>query len=393
MMQQLGKKDKLGVVQYDSDVDELIKLARTTDGFKDRANVVVRSMKSGSCTNLSGGLFMGVKQQQDNRYYDWDEASNESRGLPAPPDAAAPAAPSPVPIEEDNNPKEEEEEEEESQGAISGMQAVFANIPNEAGQAHQNMMQQQQQQQQQGIFSRIANALTSRTAPPPATVPLRCTGKGSAAIPSPRFSSPAATQLYPGRQPPPAREVEVDAIRCVFLFTDGLANEGIADPARLVDVLKSLLDKTPRVRVYTFGYGADHSPTLLGQIADAGGGTYYYIASEDNIPTAFADALGGLLSVAAQNVVVGFEPAPGVRVCEVHTNFRTREDGEGRSVQVGDLFSEENKDILIDVEIPALDAPQDSFLVGTLKVTCQHTFRARPQTILCRAVRLFRPLH
>lgn len=83
--------------------------------------------------------------------------------------------------------------------------------------------------------------------------------------------------------------------------------------------------QTPRVRVHTFGYGADHSPDMLQQIAAAGCGTYYYIKSEEDIPKAFADAIGGLLSVAAQNVSVEFTPAPGVRVESVHTAFKTQE--------------------------------------------------------------------
>jgi hypothetical protein len=60
----------------------------------------------------------------------------------------------------------------------------------------------------------------------------------------------------------------------------------------------SILNSLPRT-----SYGSDHSAQLLGSIAEAGSGTYYYIESEENIPTAFADALGGLLSVASQ---VGF---------------------------------------------------------------------------------------
>jgi len=38
-------------------------------------------------------------------------------------------------------------------------------------------------------------------------------------------------------------------------------------------------------------------------------------------------------------------------------------------VRVGDLFSEEAKDVLFDVEVPALAAPTDRFLVGTLRVS------------------------
>jgi hypothetical protein len=53
-------------------------------------------------------------------------------------------------------------------------------------------------------------------------------------------------------------------------------------------------------QVHTFGFGPHHDSQLLSDIAEAGNGTYYYIEGEASIPEAFADALGGLLSVAVR---------------------------------------------------------------------------------------------
>lgn len=44
-------------------------------------------------------------------------------------------------------------------------------------------------------------------------------------------------------QPKHAVELEVDSLRTVFLFTDGLANEGIQDTKALVGLLQRMLDK------------------------------------------------------------------------------------------------------------------------------------------------------
>ncbi len=41
-------------------------------------------------------------------------------------------------------------------------------------------------------------------------------------------------KIYAGRNPPDPVQLEQDALRSVFLFTDGLANEGITDVALLV---------------------------------------------------------------------------------------------------------------------------------------------------------------
>ena len=41
---------------------------------------------------------------------------------------------------------------------------------------------------------------------------------------------------------------------------------------------------------------------MLKAIATAGNGMYYYVDNSDTIPESFCDCLGGLLSVAAQNL-------------------------------------------------------------------------------------------
>eukprot|EP00961_Rhodomonas_salina_P131135 1765025-Rhodomonas_salina.1 len=186
-----------------------------------------------------------------------------------------------------------------------------------------------------------------------------------------RDSGRASKTLFDGQQPGPALPVEDDALRSVFLFTDGLANEGIENTEELVSALGSLLDGTPRVRVYTFGFGADHSPAMLAELARVGAGTYYFMEKEESIPTAFADALGGLLSVAAQNVTVDFTPAPGVSVSAVHSGFGTSEAASGaRKIAVGDLLSEEGKDLLMELALPAWEGEGAGaeLSVGTLGV-------------------------
>jgi len=382
MMQHLSSQDKLGVVTYDSDVQELIKLSRTSESFKAEAKRVVKGVKAGSCTNLSGGLFQGVKQQQDNTYVDWDDGDDAPPAPPAdqPPagaegrGAARGASPTntdatgesfemvqeAMEVEvEDNEEGDSDEEEQQQQFQFAnvmpmqnvdacmnvvGLQEVDEEDEEEAVQQTINVptavpiqqqrrrqlarapaqVQQQQQQQQQaptGLMSWLGNmvpGMSGRRQRRTGDKPARGRAQGG-----------AAGGVFAGRKPPAGRKVEDNAVRSVFLFTDGLANEGVTESGRLVAMLRKTLDKSPRVRVFTFGFGADHSPSMLTALAEAGSGTYYYIESEDKIPTAFADALGGLLSVAVQNVAVEFVPGPGVAVSEVHTSFPTEGSGGG----------------------------------------------------------------
>jgi hypothetical protein len=403
MMAQLSAKDKLGVVQYDSDVDELLKLARTSEAFKREAQIAVKNITPGTCTNLSGGLFLGVAQQQKNTYIDYDQSDGAGPG--GPPSAGGAGSPnslqpsehpashnpnSPrsvatsdftdvgsetseyvdvplaVQMPEIDLPEAAVEEEEQEDDSCDLQQQVQSNSLD---------LQQQMQQMQtnahpfvqtnitspaprRNMMQRVAQMFRPRRGPTPQAAPVVKGRRGE-----------IASLLKDGKAPKDL-QLEEDAVRSVFLFTDGLANEGIQDANQLVNMLQRMLDKSPRVRVYTFGYGSDHSPDLLQRIAAAGSGTYYFIKNEESIPTAFADALGGLLSVAAQNVSVEFEPAPGVNISEVHTSYRTTEGPNGsRTISVGDLFSEESKDILFDVELPALSAPVEDYTVGTLRIS------------------------
>lgn len=56
--------------------------------------------------------------------------------------------------------------------------------------------------------------------------------------------------------------------------------------------------------IFTFGYGTEHDANILRTIAEAGNGLFYFIDNQESIPESFCDCLGGLLSVAAQNLVL-----------------------------------------------------------------------------------------
>ena len=108
-------------------------------------------------------------------------------------------------------------------------------------------------------------------------------------------------------------------VKSLMLLTDGLANHGITDSAAIVKMLQSALDSPgmEQASVFTFGYGADHNQDMLRAISDAGRGVYYFVDEIDDVPTAFADCLGGLLSVVGQNIKLRIGvPAPAANSAE-----------------------------------------------------------------------------
>ncbi|KAF3780598.1 Uncharacterized protein EJ110_NYTH38828 [Nymphaea thermarum] len=130
-----------------------------------------------------------------------------------------------------------------------------------------------------------------------------------------------------------------------------------------------------QIPVHTFGFGTDHDAASMHSISETSGGTFSFIEAESVIQDAFAQCIGGLLSVVVQELQVWFECAsPGVSINSVHAgSYTSRVSDHGRRglVDVGDLYAEEERDFLVDVRIPAssisiLSHPE----VVVLKVGC-----------------------
>ncbi len=94
----------------------------------------------------------------------------------------------------------------------------------------------------------------------------------------------------------------VDGTNRVVLLTDGQANVGVTDPAKLVGLATS--GAARRVSTTCIGFGADFNETLLEPMAAAGAGNYWYVESYDQMAAIFEGEIEGLVSLAAQNVEV-----------------------------------------------------------------------------------------
>ncbi|KAF0688573.1 Aste57867_19818 [Aphanomyces stellatus] len=155
---------------------------------------------------------------------------------------------------------------------------------------------------------------------------------------------------------------EPNPVQSVLLLTDGQANEGITTADGLAKMLAGVL--APTVSLHTFGYGSDHDATLLGRLADLGRGSYYFVQNVDRVALAFADCLGGLLSVVAQNIKVEVVAAPGVTIAAVKTKrpVAVVTDHVHMEVEMGDLFADETRDLLVHVTLQPRATPTTNAL-------------------------------
>lgn len=155
-----------------------------------------------------------------------------------------------------------------------------------------------------------------------------------------------------------AEDAAPSAVHSVLLFTDGLPNCGLTSAATITHAMRGMLAPAAgaagRISVHAFGFGRDHNADLLASISAAASGCYYFIETAESIPGAFADALGGLLSVVAQNATLTLA-APAGGACEiaaVHTGFDVRAMPDGSHViNVRDLYAEERKDAVVEFAV------------------------------------------
>jgi von Willebrand factor type A domain len=182
-------------------------------------------------------------------------------------------------------------------------------------------------------------------------------------------------------------------VRSVFLLTDGHANQGIMNQAGLVELTRncwkeashksleeyegqkpyrfvgSFLSGKPSshdtkvpattedmpISMFCFGYGSDHNAAILRDIASATEtGSYYYVKDDSDVGSAFGDAMGGILSVVAQSAVLTVQVPPesrGVEIKKVHDERAIQRDNGTYTVNIGDFYAEESRDVIIEVTL------------------------------------------
>ena len=127
--------------------------------------------------------------------------------------------------------------------------------------------------------------------------------------------------------PSPAR----DGVNRCLLLTDGLANVGETEPDALATHAAEL--RARGISTSTFGVGNDFDERLLQELADAGGGHFYYIADAPQIRDAITSEVGETLEIVARDVKLEVTAREDIRV-EPISPYRSLVHGN-RTVRVG----------------------------------------------------------
>ena len=144
------------------------------------------------------------------------------------------------------------------------------------------------------------------------------------------------------------KRINEPGLHHVILLTDGLANRGIWQPDALVQLVRRCT--ADGITVTTFGVGTEYNETLLGRMAQAGGGRYVYVAKPEEIPAAFKQELGTLLAVVAQNAKLKMKLPVGVEVKQIFGWEEPQKPGQ-LEMRLGDLTSGEERVVLVKLRL------------------------------------------
>uniref|UniRef100_A0A6N2M7T5 Anaphase-promoting complex subunit 11 n=1 Tax=Salix viminalis TaxID=40686 RepID=A0A6N2M7T5_SALVM len=172
-----------------------------------------------------------------------------------------------------------------------------------------------------------------------------------------------------------------NSVASIILLSDGCDTQSHNTHNRL-EYLKSLPtsifpsnnasgeeSQQPTFPIHTFGFGLDHDSAAMHAISDESGGTFSFIESIDILQDAFARCIGGLTSIVARDVQLKVRSAsPGVQIMSTpsgkHKN-KIFDQGQQATIDIGDLYAEEEKDFLVFLSIPIFSVDGEERLENT----------------------------
>ena len=151
--------------------------------------------------------------------------------------------------------------------------------------------------------------------------------------------------------------VQAEGGSTLLLISDGHANAGEKDPKFFTEV--AIKSATQLVTTSTIGLGNGYDETILEALAQGGGGAHRFAGTIDEAVGAIAAEVDDLLDKTIVNAVLRLTPTAAmteVPMIEILQRLPFWMDGTTYVVQLGDLFSGENRRFVIDIDVPGIAA-------------------------------------
>jgi len=147
--------------------------------------------------------------------------------------------------------------------------------------------------------------------------------------------------------------LDKEHVNRIVLLSDGIANSGPSTPGELGALGASLMKEN--ISVSTLGLGLSYNEDLMVQLAKKSGGNHHFIEKSTELADIFRREFEDVFSVVAQSVEQKIQIAEGIRPVRVLGNDS---DINGQQVvtRMNQIYSRQNKYVVIEVEIPSSEA-------------------------------------
>lgn len=150
-----------------------------------------------------------------------------------------------------------------------------------------------------------------------------------------------------------------DRVNRVILLSDGQANIGPSSPTELGELGASL--GKDGIAVTTIGLGTGYNEDLMANLAGFSDGNHAFVKDAEDLAKIFKYEFGDVLSVVAQDVEIKIHCKEGVKPVRLLGRDGTIL-GQTVTTRMNQLYSEQEKYVLIEVEVPAGKAKQEKGL-------------------------------
>jgi Ca-activated chloride channel homolog len=134
----------------------------------------------------------------------------------------------------------------------------------------------------------------------------------------------------------------------VILLTDGIANQGITDPAQIA--AEALAYTQKGIYLSTIGLGLEFNDALLSELARQGQGGYSFVDSAEEMDRIFREHVAGLKQRVANNVNVTLTLEPGVKLLSL-TGLEGALPAGGVNVPLWPLGTGDSSIILAELQV------------------------------------------
>lgn len=152
-----------------------------------------------------------------------------------------------------------------------------------------------------------------------------------------------------------------DRVNRVILLSDGQANVGPSSPTELGDLGASL--SKDGITVTTIGLGTGYNEDLMANLAGFSDGNHAFVKDAEDLAKIFKYEFGDVLSVVAQDVEIKIQIQNGIKPIRILGRDGTIL-GQTVKTNMSQLYSEQEKFVLIEVEVPAGKAREEIALAG-----------------------------